>query len=79
MFKRNIAHFSRRCLSGMYGGTVNYDSSSCSFQLQEYNRIEEEADRRASRWKRIWDKLEPPNITKKVYKFNILYVGHLAR
>ena len=63
----------------MYGGTVNYDSSSCSFQLQEYNRIEEEADRRASRWKRIWDKLEPPNITKKVYKINILYVGHLER
>ena len=57
----------RRCLSGMFGGTVHYDSSSCSYQLQEYNRIEEEADRRTSRWKRIWDRLEPPRIKKKVY------------
>ncbi|CAB3984119.1 Myotubularin-related 13 [Paramuricea clavata] len=66
----------RRCLSGMYGGTVNYDSSSCSFQLQEYNRIEEEADRRVSRWKRIWDKLEPPNITKKTVTFNTILSRH---
>ena len=50
----------------MYGGTLNYDSSSCSYQLQEYNRIEEEADRRTSRWKKIWDKLDPPQIAKKV-------------
>ena len=56
----------RRCLSGMYGGTVHYDSDECSFQLQEYNRLEEEADRSASRWDKIWKKFEPPKIQKKV-------------
>ena len=63
----------------MYGGTVNYDSSSCSFQLQEYNRIEEEADRRTSRWKRIWDRLEPPRIKKKVCYIDAIFYSTVQR
>ena len=62
----------------MYGGTVNYDSSSCSFQLQEYNRIEEEADRRIIRWRRLWAKLQPPQVTRRVCKFNIPNLSHLV-
>ncbi|XP_046862481.1 uncharacterized protein LOC124455916 [Xenia sp. Carnegie-2017] len=60
----------RYCRSGIFGGSAHYDSSSCACHLYEYNRIEEEADKHTTRWKKIWERLEQPKITKTFLTYN---------